>query len=316
VIKDLVSVIIPTHKRPELLKKAIASALNQTYEQIEIIVVDDNSCDNTEQVVIEFKKGNIRYIKNENSLGGAGARNKGIENSNGEFIAFLDDDDTWYKDKIELQVKKIKLNDNNVLCTCGLQVVYSGTDLKYFNFPKLDEVTFEKMLLNNKVGITSTVLVRRSSLIKAGLFDVSLPAREEYELWIRLSKIGDFVSVNKPLLDYFMHPSRQQISASIEKFITANDLIQKKYSEQFLKMSGKQLKQLKADNYFQYSTIAINNKNNFTAVKYVLRSIQKKFSAEKIIILITYIIGFRAYILLKQTYGKILLEHYGRIDGK
>jgi len=308
VIKDLVSVIIPTHKRPELLKKAIASALDQTYEKIEIIVVDDNSCDNTEQVVIEFMNGNIRHIKNETSLGGAGARNKGIENSNGEFVAFLDDDDTWYKDKIELQVKKIKLNENNVLCTCGLQVVYSGTDLKYFNFPKLDEVTFEKMLLNNKVGITSTVLVRKSSLIKAGLFDVSLPAREEYELWIRLSKIGNFVSVNKPLLDYFMHPSRQQISASIEKFITANDLIQKKYSDQFSKMSGKQLKQLKADNYFQYSTIAINNKNNFTAVKYVLRSIQENFSAEKIIILITYIFGFRAYILLKQIYGKKLMK--------
>ncbi|MCG2759675.1 MAG: glycosyltransferase [Candidatus Delongbacteria bacterium] len=307
-IKDLVSIVIPTHKRPELLKKAIESALAQTYSMTEIIVVDDNSGDNTEQVIKDLNNKNIRYFRNDSSLGGAGTRNVGIEKSNGEFVAFLDDDDIWYKDKLELQVNKINENESNILCTCGLQVVYVAEGLKYFNFPKLNEVTFKKMLLNNKVGITSTVMVRRKALDQSGYFDHSLPAREEYELWIRLSRFGNFVSVNKPLLDYYIHPSRQQISASIDKFITANKLIQKKYELEFNKMSIGELKQLKADNYFQYSTIAINNKKNLLALKYICRSILKKLTPDKVIIMISYLLGFRAYILLKQFYGKKLLK--------
>ncbi|MGD9706810.1 MAG: glycosyltransferase family 2 protein [Candidatus Delongbacteria bacterium] len=311
--KDLVSIVIPTHKRPELLKKAIESALEQTYPHTEIMVVDDNSGDNTEEVVKDFSSGNIRYYRNESSLGGAGTRNIGIENSQGEFIAFLDDDDIWYKDKIELQMQKIKENENNVLCTCGLQVVYAGEGLKYFNFPKIDDVSFSKMLLNNRVGITSTVMVRRSALDKAGFFDTGLPAREEYELWIRLSRIGNFVSVNKPLLDYFIHPSRQQISASIDKFVTANKLIREKYEAEFSKMNGKGIRQLKADNYFQYSTIAINNKKNFPALRYIVKSLSKRFSPGRLIIMFSYILGFRAYILLKQFYGNKLKRKYERI---
>jgi len=309
-IKDLVSIVIPTHKRPELLKKAIESALNQTYGQTEIIVVDDNSSDSTEQVVKDFNKENVRYFRNEISLGGAGTRNVGIENSQGEFIAFLDDDDIWYPDKIELQVQKVKENDNNVLCTCGLQVVYVAENLKYFNFPKLYDITFKKMLLNNRVGITSTVMVRRSALDESGFFDTALPAREEYELWIRLSRAGNFTSVDKPLLDYYIHPSRHQISASIDKFVTANKLIQKKYESEFLKMNHNELRQLKADNYFQYSTISINNKKNLLALKYLYLSILKKLSPGKIIIMFTYLLGFRAYIFLKQVYGRKLLKKY------
>ena len=311
--KDLVSIVIPTHKRPELLKKALESALEQTYPHTEIIVVDDNSGDNTEEVVKAFDSSKVRYFRNGSSLGGAGTRNIGIENSGGEFVAFLDDDDIWYKDKIGLQLQKIKESENNVLCTCGLQVVYAGERLKYFNFPKIDGISFERMLLNNGVGITSTVMVRRTALDKAGFFDTGLPAREEYELWIRLSRIGNFVSVNKPLLDYFIHPSRRQISASIDKFITANSRIREKYRAEYTRMPAGRLKELDADNLFQYSTIAINNKKQIPALKYIIKSLSKKFSTGRMIVFVTYLMGFRAYILLKQFYGNKLKRKYERI---
>lgn len=309
-IKDLVSIVIPTHKRALLLKKAIESALKQTYSNTEIIVIDDNSCDNTEDIINEFKNDKITYIKNSSSLGGAGTRNKGIESSNGEFIAFLDDDDIWANNKLELQMYKIKESNESVLCTCGLKVVYSKSKLEYFNFPKVESANFKSMLLNNKVGITSTALVRRSALDKVGYFDTNLPAREEYELWIRLSKLGNIVSVNKPLLDYFVHENQKQISANIDKFIIANSLIQKKYSEEYKEFPSKKMKQLKSDNFFQYSTIAINNRSNSKAIKFITKSLMASFRLNNFILLIVYLFGFRAYIQLKKTYGLKLKKRY------
>jgi glycosyltransferase involved in cell wall biosynthesis len=308
-IPGLVSIVIPTHNRSGLLKNAVESALAQTYDNIEIIIVDDLSSDNTEQVVNELLNGKILYIKNETSLGGAGARNKGIENSKGEFIAFLDDDDIWYPDKIKLQVNKISENDDNILCTCGLRVVYSSTGLDYFNFPKIKDVTLEKMLLNNLVGITSTVLVRKSSLDTAGNFDSRLPAREEYDLWIRLSECGKFTSVNKPLLDYNIHTNRAQISANIDKFIKGNRIIHEKYADKYAAMAPKMIKTLLANNYFQYSTIAINNYDRIKAVKFIWKSLTTDFKPGKIVLLFVYLLGFRFYVLVKKINGKKLLEY-------
>ncbi|MDA3838156.1 MAG: glycosyltransferase family 2 protein [Candidatus Delongbacteria bacterium] len=311
---NLVSIIIPTHNRAELLKRAIESALNQTYSKHEIIVIDDGSTDNTKEIVDSFKNMRIKYLKNESSLGGAGTRNVGIKHSSGEFIAFLDDDDIWYNNKLELQIKKIRESEEAVLCTCGLRVLYSKSKLKYFNFPKLKDVDFNSMLFNNRVGITSTALVKKAAIDEVGPFDISLPAREEYELWIRLSKIGKLVSVNKPLLDYYIHEDQKQISANINKFIKANKLIQQKYSADYKQFSSKKISQLRADNLFQYSTIAINNRNNLKALKYITKSIFADLKLNKLILFIVYLMGFRAYIQLKKIYGLKLKKGYSVND--
>ena len=127
--KPLVSVIIPTYKRADMLTKAIDSAINQTYKNIEIIVIDDN--DPSSKYRFETKKklssyiqsGVIRYIENEKNLGGAITRNRAVEQSKGEYIAFLDDDDIFFPTKIEKQVEvMIQNKDNNVglvYCHCN-----------------------------------------------------------------------------------------------------------------------------------------------------------------------------------------------------
>ena len=109
--EDVVSVIIPTYKRPKELERAIISVKNQTYKNIEIIVVDDNANDieqrkSTEQVVKKYE--NIVYIQNKENLGGSKTRNIGIENAKGKYIAFLDDDDEFLPNKIEQQIKLYK----------------------------------------------------------------------------------------------------------------------------------------------------------------------------------------------------------------
>ena len=101
----LVSVIIPTFNRQKYLKNAINSVLNQTYENIELIIIDDNSSDNTQSYVEDINDNRLIYIKNSKNLKAPKSRNIGIEKSRGDYIAFLDDDDTWYKTKLEKQIK-------------------------------------------------------------------------------------------------------------------------------------------------------------------------------------------------------------------
>ncbi len=99
-----VSVIIPTYNRANLVSRAIKSVLNQTYQDFEIIVVDDCSEDNTEEIVKSFNDSRIRYIKHKKNKGGSAARNTGIKRARGKYIAFLDDDDEWLPSKLEKQI--------------------------------------------------------------------------------------------------------------------------------------------------------------------------------------------------------------------
>ena len=101
-----VSIIIPTYNRAHLIGRAIQSVLNQTYQNFEIIVVDDGSTDNTEEMIKEFQKHDkrIKYIRHEKNRGGAAARNTGIKVARGEYIAFQDSDDEWLPEKLEKQM--------------------------------------------------------------------------------------------------------------------------------------------------------------------------------------------------------------------
>ncbi len=116
-MNKLVSVVIPTYKRSSMLIRTIESVLNQSYDNIEIIVVDDNNDDNyrkdTENKLIKYiSNPKIKYIKHERNLGGCEARNTGLKEAKGEYICFLDDDDIIYKDKIEKQVEFLENNRN------------------------------------------------------------------------------------------------------------------------------------------------------------------------------------------------------------
>lgn len=109
-----VSVIIPTYNRAHLLGRAIQSVLAQTYEDFEIIVVDDASTDVTEQVVKSFADDRINYIRHQKNKGGSSARNTGIKAAKGEFIAFLDSDDEWVPKKLEKEINRLQTLSNEV----------------------------------------------------------------------------------------------------------------------------------------------------------------------------------------------------------
>src|SRR5262245_58115192 len=206
-----VSVIIPTYNRAACLTLALASVLNQTYQNFEIIVVDDASTDGTADVVGGLADARIAYVRHDVNRGkvgaGAAARNTGIARARGSYIAFLDDDDEWLPEKLARQVAVLETSPRSV------GAVYTG-------FVKIDQATGQiveritptrrgtisrDLIAENCVGTPSTVLVRNECFQKVGLFDESMAFGEDYDMWIRIAREFEFDYIDEPLVRYAVH---------------------------------------------------------------------------------------------------------------
>lgn len=188
----LVSIIIPTYKNRGNLSRAIDSALSQTYKNIEIIVIDDNNSDDkwraeTEQLMSQLYGNypNIIYLKHTENKNGAAARNTGIHNSRGQYIAFLDDDDYFKENKIELQVKYLETHTeyDAVYCQCEKAGKILATNLPIGNLAK------DIFILKTHM-YTPSLLFRKDSLIAIDGFDESFRRHQDYELLVRFFNSG------------------------------------------------------------------------------------------------------------------------------
>lgn len=202
-----VSVIIPTRNRRVLLTSAINSVMVQTFQDFEIIVVDDGSEDNTREIVEEMESKKIRYISHEIQKGEAASRNTGIMNATGDFIAFLDDDDEWLPEKLSLQIELLEKREENV------GAIYTGylfinMENKRVFCQKRAEVRGDiskDLLCDNVIGTPSSVLLRKQVINRIGLFDEKLPYYVDYDFFIRISKHFHFEYINRPLVKYHVH---------------------------------------------------------------------------------------------------------------
>ncbi|HOT74378.1 MAG TPA: glycosyltransferase [Candidatus Wallbacteria bacterium] len=206
-IKGLVSVVIPTYNRGNLISETIKSVIDQSYRDIEIIVVDDGSTDNTEEVIKNIKFSNLFYIKTLNSGRPAVPRNTGFKQSRGEYVAFLDSDDIWLPDKVKKQVEIFKSNPEIGIVFC--QCKFFGKEYhknKMFPTRAYCGNVFEKLITGNFVP-TVSVLCRRDALENVGLFDESpgLKAFEDYELWMRIAHKFQFHYISEPLCLFRIH---------------------------------------------------------------------------------------------------------------
>lgn len=189
----LVSVVIPTHNREGLLPRAIDSVLAQTYNYIEIIIVDDGSKDNTEEVVQKYmhEHENIRYIKHEKALGGNAARNSGIRAASGEYVAGLDDDDEFTPDRIKVLMDNYS-DEYSLITSRAVKVTKTGQQKTKY----VDNVDLDTMLYFNAIG--NQVLVKKEKIVGSGLFDEDLKRYQDYDMWLRIiEKYGTAKIVNK-----------------------------------------------------------------------------------------------------------------------
>lgn len=226
-----VSVIILTRNRPQFLVKAIQSVLNQTFTDFEVIIVDDASTDETLKVIQSFQDRRIIAIRHEVNKGESGSRNAGVKMAKGEFIAFLDDDDEWLPQKLELQVAMFQKGNEK------LGGVYTGfykwdiTKEKIIGefLPKRRGDIADDMFVRNWVGTPSTVVVKKKCLQDVGVFDESLVYGPDWDMWIRIAQKYEFDCIMAPLVKYGIH--QQQMSTNYRQWILGTERILEKYKE-------------------------------------------------------------------------------------
>ena len=190
----LVSVVIPTYGRGHLLEKAIDSVLTQTYDNIEIIVVDDNDSNSehrkhTEKVLQTYLDNDqITYLKHKKNAGGSVARNTGIKVSKGEYVALLDDDDEWFPEKLEKQIDYFEsLNEDVGVIYCSYVLKEYDGDKEYIRFEKGD-LTKELLMLEFDPGASSTLVFKKDILKEIGYFDENFARHQDLEILIRLCR--------------------------------------------------------------------------------------------------------------------------------
>lgn len=232
-----VSIIIPTHNRSELLKKAISSVLDQTFKDWEAIIVDDHSTDNTREVVDGFGEEKIKYIKNMGKNGPSVARNKGIAVASGEYVAFLDDDDEWLPKKLE---KQIAILDSCTKDVCGIYsnrlMINKLTGETYSENPgarTLRGNLLSQLMIKNPIH-TSTLVVKRECFDQIGYFDESMQYMEDRDLFIRLSMNWDIEYLDEPLTKAYFHGG-EHLSRNLEGQTQGREIILDRYQSYFRK---------------------------------------------------------------------------------
>lgn len=225
-----VSVIIITYNRASLLKTAMQTVLDQTFEDFELLIIDDGSPDDTENVVKAFHDPRVRYVKHAQNQGEGGARNTGIQHAEGEYIAFLDDDDEWLPDKLQLQVALLDSQPQQVgFVHSALINFYADTGAELEKRRPVDQVSgnvFDKLLAENFV-ILSTVLIRKACFDAVGPFDVSIPAGLDYDMWVRIAQTYEFAYIDVPLIKYRIHLNNLGRNFSLQ--IRGNEAFINKY---------------------------------------------------------------------------------------
>ena len=212
---DLVTVVIPSYNHDKYILECINSVLNQTYENIELIIIDDGSIDKTRELLSKLEsqnKKNIKIIFKDNE-GLINTLNGSYELINGKYVAFLASDDIWLPNKIEEQINIISrysnvgfiFSDSFFLCRDQkTDVLYSSYKKKLNKIEPNEPIEIYKFLLRNNFIATPTVLIRTSCLKQVGFFDKELGI-EDYDMWLRLSKNNKTVYINKPLSYYRLH---------------------------------------------------------------------------------------------------------------
>lgn len=206
----LVTVIIPTYNREDLIGNALESTISQTYDNLEIIVVDDNSCDKTENVIKKYIEMDtrVKYIKHKKNLGGGASRNTGIKNSKGEYIAFLDSDDVWRLDKIEKQLECFRRNQSLIAVFCNYEMVQFETGKLLGNNNKALKCENSDIYVGNYLGTTSCLMAKRTKLFDIGMFDIELRSCQDWDVYIKLVNSGKIAYVPEILLTQYYHGKR------------------------------------------------------------------------------------------------------------
>ncbi len=206
-----VSVIIPTYNRSHAMGRAIRSVLHQSYQNFEIVVIDDASTDHIREVINDFLDPRVRYIRHTERLGGSTARNTGIEAARGKYVAFLDSDDEWLPAKLEKQVELLQRTEASVgVVYTGFAIVNENGQITAGTVPKHRGWILDELYGANVVrGGGSSAVVKRDCFLQVQPFDPAMPSCQDWDMWIRLAKRYEFDFVPNVLVHCHLDECRR-----------------------------------------------------------------------------------------------------------
>lgn len=200
-----ISVVMPVYNTEEVfLRESIESILKQTFTDFELIIINDCSANNAEDIILSYKDERIVYLKNEENKGVSFSANLGLDTAKGKYIARMDSDDVAMEKRLETQYKFLEENPQYQLC--GTRI----TKAKGKASPRTEDFEYlkAKLILRSNPIIQPTVMFNREFFIKHNLYYANKPYGEDWDLWFRLSLIGKFVILPEKLLYYRIHPKQ------------------------------------------------------------------------------------------------------------
>jgi len=216
-IKPQVSVIIPTYNRGWIIKEAIDSVLAQDYTEFELIVVDDGSTDHTSDVLYSYR--NVIKVLSQKNKGVSAARNRGIAEASGKFIAFLDSDDLWLSQKLSVQIEFFNQTPDALICQTEEVWIRNGLRVNPKKRHKKPSGMIFKPSLELCLVSPSAVMIQRTLFDTVGGFDETLPACEDYDLWLRISCRFPIHLIDTPLIiKRGGHDDQLSKGAGLDKF--------------------------------------------------------------------------------------------------
>lgn len=310
----LISVILPAYNAEKYLAQAINSILNQKCRDFELLVINDGSTDNTEEVIRSFSDSRIRYIKNDNNLGLIGTLNKGISLSAGKYIARMDADDISRDIRFEQQVKYLESNPEVVICSSSRIEFSDLSERQHISFVPLDDISIRISSIFSTPFTHPAVMMRRDIVVDNNIsFDLAYKYAEDYDFWIKILMHGKGYNFKVPLLLYRDTPN-SQTNIGVERAIERKNTISA-IQKKALKAIGLELNQRDLD--FMYILSLSNHIKELDFSKYPVKYIKSFFSRLKSDLLMRYPEESKKInMILGKRYLKILAFNIPRLSFK
>lgn len=203
----LVSIITPVYNGEQYLLETIESALAQTYQNFELLIVNDGSTDNSADIIKPYlKDSRVKYIEQKNA-GVAAARNTAIKQARGKYVGFLDQDDLWLNNKLEVQIAALEQDMNVALVHSRHDVIdLMGNKTDYHLIPRASGYCLKDLFKENRIAVL-TVLIRKTIFDEIGLFNEQLSGVDDYDMWLRVTLKYPIKYINQSLASYRFHDS-------------------------------------------------------------------------------------------------------------
>lgn len=270
--KPLVSVIIPTYNRFEV-KEAVESVLNQTYQSLEVIVVDDCSDTPALKHLEDIEDNRVRVLRHNVNRNASAARNTGIDSANGEYIAFLDDDDIWVEDKIESQLRKLNSTPEEFEA-CYTTPIHKLPDKeKKIEYAPEGDIRKEILLMEVDGSFGSSLIVKKSIVESVGGFDEDFPRHQDWEFLLRILGNTKICSVVDPKV---VKQETYGPSTDVEKLIEAKKLYLNKFSDLIDSFGSITSRKIRSKHFYEIVLTAAQHKKTKKSLLYFYKATKEK----------------------------------------